>query len=134
MNFLSMTQDEQDLAIAHNLHARETEWFHYDLNVRNYDNLLTRPPLTDLPAEWPAELVQYKKLSRDQTIAAISDDQVLGTVINFQLRDRLVAAKKAESIERGRAEMYRNNLATSIPQPRLTAAIAKAKIARDAQA
>lgn len=134
MNFLSMTQDERDLAIAQDLHGRETEWFHYDLNVRNYDNLLAQSPLTDLPAEWPAELVQYKKLTRDQTIAAISDDQVLGTVVNLQLRDRLVAAKKAESIERGRAEMYRNNLATSIPQQRLTAAIVKAKIARDAQA
>lgn len=134
MNFLSMTQDEQDLAIAQNLHGRETEWFHYDLNVRNYDKLLSQSPLKDLPAEWPAELVQYRKLNRDQTVMAINDEQVLGTVTNLQLRDRLQAAKKAESLERGRAEMYRNNLATCIPQPRLTAAIAKAKIARDAQA
>lgn len=133
MNFLSMTQDEQDLAIAENMHGREVEFFHYNLNVANYEQLLSQPPLNTLPAEWPADLVQYKKMTRDQTVAAISDEATLSLVGNLQLRDRLTAAKKAEAVERGRVEMYRNTLATSIPQPRLVAAVAKAKALRDAR-
>lgn len=127
-----MTQDEQDLAVAQNIYSREVEWFHYDLNVRHYQSLLSQDPLKSLPAEWPAEISKYKSLSRDEAVRMISDSAVLVQVTQLQHRDRLQALMKADAIERDKVEMYRNGLASTLPQARLNAAMAKAKAARDA--
>lgn len=45
--YQQLTQDEMDDAIAENLYGREVEHFHYELNRRNYVEMLKTLPVGD---------------------------------------------------------------------------------------
>jgi len=134
LNYVSLTKEERDLAIAQAIHAREVEWFHYETNRVNYESLLSDPSLANLPAEWPAELVKYQGKKRDEIVAAIKDDATLTSVFNLQQRDDLKRAAKTEAIERDRVAQYHEKLLSSLPAGKdRDEAITAAKAERDTQ-
>lgn len=134
-NYVSMSANDQWLSVAQNLHSREVEWFHYDLNVQNYTALLASESMAGLPAEWPEELVKYKNLSRDEAIRKIEDIDTLLLVQNLAHRDRIKLLMRAEIIERQKVGMYRDQLLASFPSAQVReAALTRAQEIRDAQA
>jgi len=52
MQYEQLTQDEMDDIVAANLHARETEHFHYALNHANYTKMLADPDFASTPPGW----------------------------------------------------------------------------------
>jgi len=47
MQYQQLTQDEMDDVIAENLYGREVEHFHYELNRKNYEEMLKTLPAGD---------------------------------------------------------------------------------------
>ena len=133
MQYQSLTQEERDLAIAQALHARETEHFHYDLNIQNYEAMLKEPALAELPKEWPAEVAKYRTLARDAVVAAVSDPVQRALVLSLQQRDRLVHMTACEKHEAANVERIYAALDTQLPPVRKEAALAAAKTAREAE-
>jgi hypothetical protein len=123
ITYITLTQDEIDLKIAQSIRAREEEHFHYELNRKNYEELLNSAEMKALPEKWPDELSKYQGISRDKAIEQIDDNATLATVQALQLRDQIKRLHKAESLEAARVEKYHSQLADKLP---------KAKAARDA--
>lgn len=134
MDFVSLTQDEQWLAIAQNLHGREVEWFHYDLNCRQYESLLSDPSMAELPEEWPAHLAKFRGLSRDEAIRKVSDLPSLMQVQKMEHRDRLRLLLRAEMVERERVGLYHSQLHAAFPDANVRdTALARARQLREAR-
>mgnify|MGYP007080331985 CR=1 FL=1 len=56
MHYQQLTQQEMDTTIAENLHGREVEHFHHELNIAVYDELLTTLPA----GEWRSRVQQLR--------------------------------------------------------------------------
>lgn len=108
------TQDEQDEAIAEAMRGREIEHFHYDLNYKNYIDMLPNLPVGNEKGT-PEEQAQFKyrkhvesliateAVARDQTevvynaLAAKLDDPTRKAAAFAKVAEK-VAAQKAKEL------------------------------------
>ena len=98
-----VTQTEHDKNLAMAIEMRENEVYQYQINVNNYEQMLST--CADLPAAWPANLLQYKGLSRDQLAATVENDDDLEIVSRLSFRDELKMRVRSEKIERNKVNM-----------------------------
>ena len=98
-----VTQTEHDKNLAMAIEMRENEVYQYQINVNNYEQMLST--CADLPVAWPANLLQYKGLSRDQLAATVENDDDLEIVSRLSFRDELKMRVRSEKIERNKVNM-----------------------------
>lgn len=122
--YTQMTQEEQDVALAEILYAREREHFEYDLQAQHQEALLA-----DLPqGDWPSSIAYLKGKSRDEMVMAAKDTTDLALAADYAERDRIAVMYQAAKIERTRVERYHAQTAKLMP-PGQRAVAAKAAAA-----
>lgn len=131
MEYKSLTQAERDATIAEAIHSREVEFFHYDLNAANYQNLLNGMAAT--PNAWPDELRYLKDRTRDDIIALAKTDADGALALAIMEKDRLRRLMASEQHERAKVDTYHAQLVAQFKTPaELDAALAAARTKREA--
>lgn len=125
MQYSFLTQDQKDDIVAGAMMGREVEHFHHDHNTKVYTEMLATLPQD----AWPANLVQFKDLSRDQVVAAAGADA--DQVLTYQYRDQLQHLLKTETVERDRVDRVHQGLVAQFggDSARQTAAVDRVKVA-----
>ena len=111
----TLTDADDDLELADQLNGREQEHRQYARNAAAFEAILAAMVPLGLPADWPAELVKYKDLSRDQIIAAIDDESMQTLVLNLAHRQMIKRRMQAEKHEASRIEMYMKQVKAMLP-------------------
>lgn len=113
MQYSYVSQDEQDDVIAQAIIQREKEHHNYEVNRLNYLNMLDQ--MSDLPDEWPDNLIQYRGLGGEQLAAALSgDDYTLASELQF--RDRIRVLLTTTMAEQAKVEKVHAALCASLPE------------------
>ena len=110
--YLSITDDDKLTTIANAVVARETELFHYGVNIANYEAMIETLPGGGVPAD--------------------ADD---ATREQYAWRDRLRDLLKSERSEQWKSRLVYDALLKNLPgdEARRTALIEAAKVRRAAQ-
>jgi hypothetical protein len=118
MTFYTINPSQTIDAVADAIVGREMEVFSYDMNITNYEIMLTSLPQDS----WPENLVQYQHSTLDQV-----PDELDQTVSDYQYRDRIRSLLKTERLERSKAFRIYEALLSRIPEEDRAAAIAAAQ-------
>lgn len=131
----TLTDNEGDLDNADQLHYREIEHRQYSRNADSFKELLDAMASLNLPAEWPEEIKKYRKMTRDQVIEAIEDEETEQLVLNLLHRKMLRERWRAELHEAKKIESYLVQIGASLPVNKAKRAevMAAAKVRRDAR-
>ncbi len=116
LKYDTITDDDEKLDLADQLHYREIEHQQYDRNADGFKALLDAMAPLNLPAEWPDELKQYRKMTRDQVIEAIEDEATEELVLNLLHRKQLRERWRAERHEAKRVEQYIEQIKAQLPK------------------
>lgn len=108
-----VTQDEHDKNLAQSIDMRENEVYQYQININNFESMIES--LGSLPVQWPAHLVQYRGMSRDQMAASIEDDDELEIASGLAFRDELKARIRSEKMEQKKAKLVLDTLVERCP-------------------
>jgi hypothetical protein len=108
-----ITQDEHDKNLAQSIEMRENEVYQYQININNFEAMVAS--LGSLPTQWPAHLVQYRGMSRDQMAARIEDDDELEIAAGLAFRDELKARIRSEKMEQRKSKMVLDALVNTCP-------------------
>lgn len=71
--------------------------------------------LGQLPQVWPANLLPYKGMSRDEMAANIVDDNELEMASSLSFRDELRMRIRSEKMEQRKAKMVLDTLVNQCP-------------------
>jgi hypothetical protein len=124
-----ITQDEHDKNLAQSIEMREQEVYQYQVNINNFESMITA--LGDLPTQWPAHLVQYRGMTRDQMAVAIEDDDELDVASGLSFRDELKARIRSEKMEQRKSKMVLDTLVAGCADiERIRTMIAEIKASR----
>lgn len=107
MSFYTITSEQLTNAIADAIVGREAEIFSYEMNITNYEIMLTTLPTDD----WPNHLVQYQYVTLDRV-----PDEYDATVSEYQYRDRLRLLLKTERLERSKSVKIYEALLSRLPE------------------
>lgn len=118
MTFYTINQTNITNALADAIVGREQELLSYDINITNYEIMLTTLP----QSEWPENLAQYKRSTLDQV-----PDELDETVSQYQYRDRIKSLLKTERLERNKAQRIYDAILSQIPEADRTTVIAAAQ-------
>jgi hypothetical protein len=118
MTFYTINETYTTDAIAEAIIGREMEVFSYDMNIANYEIMLSALPQDN----WPENLLQYQRSPLDQV-----PDELDQTVSDYQYRDRIRSLLKTERLERSKAFRIYEALLSRIPEEDRAAAIAAAQ-------
>jgi hypothetical protein len=118
MTFYTINPSQTIDAVADAIVGREMEVFSYDMNITNYEIMLTSLPQDN----WPENLVQYQHSTLDQV-----PDELDQTVSDYQYRDRIRSLLKTERLERNKAFRIYEALLSRIPEADRATAIAAAQ-------
>lgn len=118
MSFYTINQQDTDNAVAEAAVGREMEIFSYDMNIVNYEIMLSALPTDD----WPEHLAQYQRSTLDQV-----PDEYDQQVSDYQYRDRIRSLLKTERLERSKAQRIYEALISRIPEADRAAVLAAAK-------
>lgn len=111
--------------VADSIAGREKEIYQYQLNINNFEAMLTGIA-TNLPAEWPENLLQYRTWDRDRLVATL-DDATLEIVTGLLFRDNLRMRIRTERIEQRKSQLVLDSLKLQV----LNADAVRAKIAEE---
>lgn len=100
--------------LADNIVAREDEVASYQTNIDNYQGMIETLNV-DLPADWPADLVQYRGWD-SQRVYAQAPDAVADTVIDLIHRDRLKFLLRGEKGEQKKSALVLAELRKRLPE------------------
>lgn len=116
MEYISLTQEERDMIIAREVHARELEHFQYSLNAARYDDMLV--DMADIPDEWPDELKEHKKLATREDIVKklAATPEVCQAVLALQFRDRIRHLAMTEKYEMAKVERIHAKVLSALPK------------------
>lgn len=124
-----ITQDDHDRNLAQSIEMREQEVYQYQINVNNFESMIAS--LGNLPVVWPAHLVRYKGLTRDEMAAQIEDDADLEIASGLAFRDELRMRVRSEKMEQRKAKMVLDTLVNGCPDvAKIRAIIAQLKANR----
>lgn len=131
MAYLFHTQQQQDDEAMMAIFGREKEHYNYELNRKNFLDILASEPYVSLPEDWPVNLEKYKltgdsdkdKNKVGEVLAAELHGEDYNTVINLQFRDRIRLLLKTTIAEQAKCVAAMDVISKRIPQgPRFEAA------------
>lgn len=125
MSLYTISNNDTQNAIADAVVIREMEIFSYNLNVTNYEIVLSTLP----EGEWPEELVQYRNSTLDNV-----PDELDQQVSDYQYRDRLKSLLKTERLERSKSQKIYEALLSQLPTENREQLLLDAKIRINAAA
>jgi hypothetical protein len=122
MSFFTINNTNLHNTISESIVHREQELFSYDINITNYESILTTLPQDD----WPDHLAQYKNSTLDQV-----PDEHDAMVNDYQFRDRMRYLLKTEKAERNKSFKIYEALITQLPADQIQSLVmaAQARIA-----
>jgi len=88
---------------------REMEFYQYQINIDNYTVMLAALPQDS----WPDALLPYKDAAIDKLPESF-DDATVGSVSDYQYRDRLRTLLRTEKVEQGKSARVRDALKAQI--------------------
>ena len=122
-----VTQSDHDRNLAMSIDMRENEVYQYEININNYTAMLASC-ITD---PWPAHLMPYRGMGRDQLAQAIESDDDLDLASQLAFRDELRLRIRSEKMECNKSKMM---LATAVASAtnivKIRAIIAEIRAAR----
>lgn len=122
-----VTQSDHDRNLAMAIDMRENEVYQYEININNYTAMLASC-ITD---QWPAHLIPYRGMGRDQLAQAIESDDDLDLASQLAFRDELKLRIRSEKMECNKSKMM---LATAVASAtnisKIRAIIAEIRAAR----
>lgn len=122
-----VTQSDHDRNLAMAIEMRENEVYQYQTNINNYTAMLASC-ITD---PWPAHLMPYRGMGRDQLAQAIESDDDLDLASQLAFRDELKLRIRSEKMECNKSKMM---LATAVSSAtdivKIRAIIAEIRAAR----
>jgi hypothetical protein len=124
VNIISNEKRKADLADA--IVSRTHEVYGYDINVTNYQQMLTT-----LPTEWPAHLAEYRGMDPHAAAVACPNDY-LEELALIQQGERVSALLSTEIVERAKAQNTLDALLTQLPAEGSDAALQAAVDRREA--
>lgn len=107
MSFYTINQQKHLETLAEAAVIREQEIFQYDVNIANYEAMLSAMTQND----WPENLVQYRNSTPDQI-----PDELDQVVADYQYRDRLRYLLKTEKIERNKSFKVYEAMLSQLPE------------------
>ena len=96
-----VTQSDHDRNLALSIDMRENEVYQYEININNYTAMLASC-ITD---PWPAHLMPYRGMGRDQLAQAIESDDDLDLASQLAFRDELRLRIRSEKMECNKSKM-----------------------------
>lgn len=111
----SITEEERLRTLAINVVSRELEVNSYDINIRNYTDILNGLPT----GEWPQEILPYKY----GDIASVPHEHV-EMFSKFSFRDRLDYLLRTEVNERTKAYMLYETMYNQLPTDQIETLLA----------
>jgi antitoxin component of MazEF toxin-antitoxin module len=124
MQIITPEQRTADLADA--VVGRTHEVYGYEINVANYQQMLTT-----LPTEWPAHLAEYRGMEPHAAAVACPNEH-LEQLALLQQGERVSALLSTEIVERAKAQNILDALIAQLPAEGSDDAIAAAIARRDA--
>jgi len=116
VDFLSINDSDKKLNLARALVGREQEIHSYDINIGNYEAMLTTLPTGD----WPDLIASYKGVSID-----LVPEDLQQNVTDYQFRDRVKALLATEKLERSKSVRVYEALKAQIPSGELAGLVAQ---------
>ena len=118
MSFYTISDQVKQNAIAEAIVGREMEIFSYDMNISNYEIVLSALPTGD----WPEHLAQYQYSTLDKV-----PDEYDQLVSDYQYRDRIRLLLKTERLERNKAFKIFEALVSQLPADQVATLVAAAQ-------
>lgn len=132
MQYLYLSQDEQDDMLARALIDREKEHYHYELNRVNYESILTDMATSDLPAEWPDNIAKFKVLE-GEALAAVLKGPDYDLAVKLKFRDRVQLLHATTKAEQSKVEQVHAAIDKALPAGgRRDASVARVQAAKGA--
>ena len=107
---LTITQQDTINTLAINAVHREREVHQYQINIDNYNQMLTALPT----GEVPADIAQYLNTQPDDLPIDMDIDDVM-LISQYQYRDRLKKLLRTENIEQSKARAVLESLKAQLP-------------------
>jgi predicted membrane-bound spermidine synthase len=101
-----VTQDEHEITLAQSILQRENEVYQYQLNVFNFELMLSS--MENL--SWPTHLLPYRGMGREQLAANVLNDDDLDLAAELMFRDELRTRLRTEKIELKKTTMMLQSL------------------------
>ena len=110
MTLLTITEQDTINTLAVNAVHREREVHQYQINIDNYNQMLTALPTGDVPAD----IAQYLNTQPDDLPIDMDIDDVM-LISQYQYRDRLKKLLRTENIEQSKAKAVLDSLKAQLP-------------------
>jgi hypothetical protein len=124
MSYLTITDQERNENLAFNIVHREREFAQYQLNIDNYNHILSVLPEGDVPND----VAQYMDTSIDNLPEYISAD-LFKRIMDYQYRRNIQRLIRSETTEQNKSKHILEALKIQIPadqlQPLVEAALDK---------
>jgi len=124
MEYLTISQEDRQNAIADAIVARENEVFSYQLNIDNYTAILAS--MSDLSNEWPPAILSYKNIVPTNAALVVPDDKI-DLVSQYMYRDRIQHLLKTEKIEQAKSIKVLEALKSQLPIDQIVGLVTASK-------
>lgn len=114
VDFLTISNSDRKLNLTRALVGRENEIHSYDINISNYEAMLSALPT----GEWPDLISAY----RNTPIELVPED-LHQLVTDYSFRDRLRALLATEKLERSKSVRVYEALRSQIPADEISGLI-----------
>ena len=114
MQFFTINDKQKKLNLVQALIGREQEIHLYDVNIQNYETMLTSLPQD----EWPAVISAYKNTAIDQVPSDLHQ-----LVTDYSFRDRLKALLATERLERSKSVRVYEAIIAQLPETEIPSLI-----------
>ena len=110
MTLITITQQDTLNILTVNAVHRESEVHQYQINIDNYNQMLTALPTGDAPAD----IAQYLNTQPDDLPIDMGIDDVM-MISQYQYRDKLKKLLRTEKIEQSKAKAVLDSIKAQIP-------------------
>ena len=115
VDFLTISDNDRKLNLVRALIGREQEIHSYDINIGNYETMISSLPT----GEWPDLIASYKN-----TPIELVPEDLHQSVTDYQFRDRVKALLATERLERSKSVRVYEALRSQIPSGELSSLVA----------
>jgi hypothetical protein len=117
MQFYSITDEQMQATLVAALIHREREIHSYDVNITNYETILTTMPT----GEWPDLIASYKGMPIENVPEDLHDN-----VTTYSFRDRVKGLLATEKVERSKSAKVYDAIVAQLPADQIPTLVAQA--------